>query len=101
LEGRSLAPAFHGNKIARADGFYWEHEGNRATVDGRWKFVSRYPDRWELYDLVADRCKMHDLAATDPSRAARMVESYRRWAARSNVLPWEEVSKIKAVDAGG
>jgi hypothetical protein len=50
MESRSLAPPFHGKRIARNDSFYWEHEGNRAVVDGRWKLVSRFPDGWELYD---------------------------------------------------
>ncbi len=43
----------------------WEHEGNRAMVDGRWKLVSRFPDRWELYDLQGDRCEMRDLAGSE------------------------------------
>ena len=96
MEGRSLAPAFQGRKIARSDGFYWEHEGNRATIDGGWKLVSRYPDRWELYDLESDRCEMHDLAGRDSARVDRMVARYNRWAARCNVLPWDEVRKIPA-----
>jgi arylsulfatase len=101
LEGRSIAPAFHGKKIARSDAFYWEHEGNRAMVDGRWKLVSRFPDRWELYDLEADRCEMHDLSGSDSPRVERMVGRYGRWAERCNVRPWDEVRKIPATDAGG
>ncbi|MGA2771541.1 MAG: arylsulfatase [Bryobacteraceae bacterium] len=94
LEGRSLVPAFHRKKIARSGGLYWEHEGNRAMVDGRWKLVSRFPNRWELYDLEADRCEMRDLSSSDSSRVERMVGQYGRWAERCNVRPWDEVSKI-------
>jgi arylsulfatase len=101
MEGRSVAPAFHGQKIVRGDGFYWEHEGNRAMVDGRYKLVSRFPDRWELYDLEADRCEMHDLSGADSSRLESMTSRYARWAQRCNVLPWDEVNKIPASDAGG
>jgi arylsulfatase len=101
MEGRSLVPAFHRKTIARSDAFYWEHEGNRAVVDGRFKLVSRFPNRWEMYDLDADRCEMHDLSGSDPARVQRMVERYDRWAARCNVRPWDEVRKIRAVDAGG
>jgi arylsulfatase len=101
MEGRSLAPAFQGKKVARSDAFYWEHEGNRAMVDGRFKLVSRYPNRWELYDLEADRCEMRDLSGADPARAASMVTRYERWAQRCNVLPWDEVREIPATDAGG
>jgi len=101
MEGRSLAPAFHGKTVARKEAFYWEHEGNRAVVDGRFKLVSRFPDRWELYDLEADRCEMRDLSGSDAPRVARMVARYDGWAARCNVRPWDEVRKIAAADAGG
>ena len=101
MEGRSLAPAFHSKKITRGDAFYWEHEGNRAMVDGRFKLVSRFPNRWELYDLEADRCEMRDLSGSDSARVERMVGRYDGWAARCNVRPWDEVRKITAVDAGG
>jgi arylsulfatase A-like enzyme len=101
MEGRSLAPAFHGKKIARSDAFYWEHEGNRAMVEGRYKLVSRFPDRWELYDLEADRCELHDLSSSDASRLENMTSRYGRWTRRCNVLPWDEVKKIPASDAGG
>jgi arylsulfatase A-like enzyme len=101
MEGRSLRPAFAGKKIPRSDAFYWEHEGNRAVIDGRWKLVSRYPNRWELYDLEADRCEQRDLASADATRAARMESLYHRWAERCNVRPWEEVRRIPANDTGG
>jgi arylsulfatase len=101
MEGRSLVPAFHGKKIPRGDAFYWEHEGNRATVDGRYKLVSRYPNRWELYDLEADRCEMHDLSGASASRAEAMTKRYDQWMKRCNVLPWDEVRKVQARDAGG
>jgi arylsulfatase A-like enzyme len=101
MEGRSLTPAFQGKSIARHDAFYWEHEGNCAVVDGRYKLVSRFPDRWELYDLEADRCELRDLAGSEAARLQRMVGRYDGWASRCNVLPWEEVRKIRADDAGG
>ena len=101
MEGRSVLPACHGKKIVRADAFYWEHEGNRAMVDGRYKLVSRYPNRWELYDLEADRCELHDLSAANASRLDSMTSRYARWGQRCNVLPWDEVKKIRSVDAGG
>ena len=71
MEGRSLRPAFGGKPIRRDDAIYWEHEGNRAVLDGKWKLVSRFPDRWELYDLEADRSELHDLASAGLRRASR------------------------------
>jgi hypothetical protein len=70
-------------------------------VDGRWKLVSRFPNRWELYDLAADRCELRDLSGSDSARVERMVGQYDRWAQRAKVLPWDEVRKIPATDAGG
>jgi arylsulfatase len=99
MEGRSLAPAFQALKVQRNNPFFWEHEGNRAVIDGRWKLVSRYPNRWELYDLDADRCERRDLAASDPGRVERMSTSYDDWAGRCNVRPWDEVRKIPSTDA--
>lgn len=101
MEGRSLAPALAGKKIARNDAFYWEHEGNRAVIDGKYKVVSKFPNQWELYNLEADRCEMKDLSKTETARLATMAGRYDGWAKRCGVLPWEEVRKIKAVDAGG
>ena len=66
MEGRSLEPAFHGRPVSRGDAFYWEHEGNRAMVDGGFKLVSRFPDRWELYDLAADRLRRTTFPAPIP-----------------------------------
>ncbi|MCG8584965.1 MAG: arylsulfatase, partial [Pirellulales bacterium] len=37
LEGVSLVPAFAGKDVGRKDAIYFEHEGNRAVRDGRWK----------------------------------------------------------------
>jgi arylsulfatase len=101
MEGASLAPALQGKKVARKNPFYWEHEGNRALVDGRYKLVSRFPNRWELYNLEADRCEMKDLSASEPARLQKLTDLHGAWAKRCNVVPWEEVQKIKAVDAGG
>ncbi len=98
FEGKSLVPAFNGKKIQRTDAIYWEHEGNRAVIDGKYKVVSRYPDKWEMYDLEADRCEMHDISASDPKRFASMTARYDAWAKRCTVEPWEKISKIKAAE---
>ncbi|MHC4789232.1 MAG: arylsulfatase, partial [Planctomycetota bacterium] len=53
-EGQSLLPLVRGDKFERGCPLFWEHEGNRAVRQGRWKLVSRYPGPWELYDMVED-----------------------------------------------
>lgn len=40
LEGRSLLPVFRGQQRDAETPIYWEHEGNRAIRQGRWKEVA-------------------------------------------------------------
>lgn len=86
-EGISLRPAFQGRRLARSRPLVWEHEGNRAIREGRWKLVSREKEPWELYDLQSDRGEQHDLARAHPGRAGRMAAAWEAWAARAHVLP--------------
>ncbi len=94
LEGVSLAPAFAGRPLARAQPLFWEHESNRAVRDGRWKLVAMEDRPWELYDLAADRTESRDLAAAQPERVRTMAEAWDAWAKRADVLPlgaWKPV----------
>jgi arylsulfatase len=87
LEGKSLVPVFAGRGLAdRA--LFWEHEGNHAVREGKWKLVSKFPDSWELYDMEADRTEMHDLAEQYPDRVKKMVADYAEWLRRAGVQPW-------------
>jgi arylsulfatase A-like enzyme len=91
LEGESFAPALRGQRWQRERPVFWEHEGNRAVRDGRWKLVNKHPGEWELYDMVRDRTELEDLSAKNKPRVARMGAMYDKWAARCGVLPWEQV----------
>jgi arylsulfatase len=93
VEGRSLAAALDGGPIRRSDALYWEHEGNRAVRDGKWKLVSQHPRQWELYDIDADRCELNDLAAREPATAARLAGLYDKWAARVGAEDWSRIQK--------
>ena len=92
LEGQSLAPILRGDQRKPYTNF-WEHEGNRAVRQGKWKLVSRFPDAWELYDLEADRTEMNNLAGANPSLAKELSSLWDAWARRANVRPWEEMRK--------
>ncbi len=94
MEGTSLQPAFQGKRLAGRK-LFWEHEGNRAVRDGKWKLVSRYPDNWELYDLEADRTEVNDLAAAHPDRLRSMTRDYDAWASRCGVVPWGELTNAR------
>lgn len=90
LEGQSLLPVFRGKSIGDRK-LYWEHMGNRAALEGKWKLVSRYPDAWELYDLEADRTEMNDLVDKFPDKAAQLLNDYNAWAQRCGVEPWAKI----------
>ena len=87
-QGVSLLPAFRGEAIARSRPIFFEHEGNRAVRDGRWKLVAKGTNgAWELYDLETDRTEMNDLAGKHPDRAAAMANAWQNWAKATDVLP--------------
>jgi arylsulfatase A-like enzyme len=65
----------------------WEHEGNRAIREGKWKLVSLGSAPWELYDMDTDRVEMNDLAGSQPERVKDMSAKWEAWAKRTNVLP--------------
>ncbi|MCX6996397.1 MAG: arylsulfatase [Kiritimatiellaeota bacterium] len=87
-EGESLVNMFLGNKLQR-DTLYWEHEGNRAVLQGDWKLVANgaVQGPWELYDMRADRCEMNDLAGKMPEKVAELDKLWQAWAERAQVLP--------------
>jgi len=87
LVGQSLLPIFDGKPRTRKP-IYWEHEGNKAVRDGKWKLVQRFPEQWELYDMEADRTEMNDLAKVEPKRTSAMANMWQQWASDIGVQPW-------------
>jgi arylsulfatase A-like enzyme len=89
LAGISLKPAFEGKSLERTAPIFWEHEGNRAIRDGRWKLVAKgATGLWELYDIEADRTEMRNLVAQKPEIAQRLAAQWENWAREQGVLPW-------------
>jgi len=88
MEGVSLRPAILGQPLARKEPIYWEHEGNKAVRDGRWKLVQKWRGPWELYDMEADRTELHDVSKEHPEIASRLQASWNGWAQRAFVDDW-------------
>ena len=91
-EGVSLTPAFANQALLRGP-IYWEHEGNRAVREGKWKLVAKRPTggqsaNWELYDIEADRSELTNLANKHPERVERMARMWQAYAERTGVFPW-------------
>jgi len=89
MEGVPLSPALRGEPLARTNPIFFEHRGNRAIRDGRWKLVAngaRGP--WELYDMEADRAELNDLAKVHLDRAQSLADQWEAWAKRANAKPW-------------
>ena len=87
MQGVSLLPAFKAKALPRKQPICWEHEGNRAIRDGRWKLVANENQPWELYDLREDRSELHNLAAKSPQVGAELAAKWDAWAAQADVLP--------------
>jgi arylsulfatase len=95
VEGVSLRPAFDGKRLDRKQPIYWEHEGNRAIRDGKWKLVAKNNRPWELYDIDADRVERNDLVAKEPARAKELAAKWDAWSKHVGVRPWDEIGGKK------
>ncbi|MFT3926978.1 MAG: arylsulfatase [Myxococcales bacterium] len=87
LEGRSLMSSLADPAAAQARTLGFEHEGNRAWIDGNYKLVvrQRAGDLIELYDLSSDPSELADLSAAQPTRTKDMVNAWNAWATRVSV----------------
>ena len=92
MEGVDLGPAFSGTSITRNKPIGFEHHGNLALRDGRWKIVSAYrkdqPTRWELYDMQQDRTEAINLAGSNTDKLHELIGKWQTWADRVGVQTW-------------
>lgn len=90
LEGTSLKPLLSGKSINRKNPIFWEHEGNRAIRDGKWKLVAERPEQWQLYDIEKDRTELVDLAAKYPNVVKDLSAKYDVWFKRVGAEPYDQ-----------
>ena len=97
LEGKSLRPILETGTRDGHESLFWEHQGNRAIRQGRWKLVAlrdpktRAAKPWELYDIAEDRSEQHDLAAEMPERVAAMEAAWLAWGEKVGWVPFEQL----------
>jgi len=93
MPGKSLLPVITKNKKLKRDALYFEHEANRAIIDGSWKLVSMstknppYTAEWELYNLKTDRTETNNLAGKYPGKVEKMAAKWDNWAKDNKVYP--------------
>jgi len=91
-QGKSLVPAIEG-KVTQRGPLFFEHEADRAIIDGKWKLVATkagkkpYKGKWELYDLSVDRAEENNLIEKYPEISAELEQKWDEWALTNNVLP--------------
>jgi len=101
MEGESLKEVFTDNEALDREALYFEHGGNRAVRQGKWKLVSKTESRnwrfirmdeiplekWALYDLEEDRTETNNLADQYPEKVKEMARLWQQWAERTHTTP--------------
>jgi arylsulfatase len=98
-----LVSTFADNPLNRKGPLFWEHEGNRAVIKGKWKLVSAYPGSWsnmmefkykgawELYDLDVDRTETNDMSKLYPAIVEKISNAWHHWADMNAVINYKEL----------
>ncbi len=86
LPGTNLVDQLN-NGTAEERTLFFEHQGNRAVRQGKWKLVALDDQPWELYDFDVDRTEMNDLAAKFPGRVKAMDAAWEKWGSENQVTP--------------
>jgi arylsulfatase A-like enzyme len=84
--GKNILPLLQGSPVENRI-LYFEHEGNRAIQDGKWKLTALHGKDWELYDLQKDRTELNNLAGKYPDIVKRLDGLWNSWAKENYVTP--------------
>lgn len=89
MQGINMFPTWQGKTVKRKEPIFWEHEGNLALLDGKWKIVKENAENdFQLYNMVDDRTEMNDLAAKDTTVFAKMKASLDKKYAEVGAKPY-------------
>ena len=92
LPGINIFRTFTSNHPERM--LFFEHQGNRAIRDGKWKLVALDDRPWELYDLQTDRTESSNLAAEHPEMIDDLNAKWEKWASENHVTPLPQDLKV-------
>jgi arylsulfatase A-like enzyme len=86
LSGQSMLRLLNGKPVGQRV-LCFEHEGNRAIIDGRWKLSALRDQDWELYDIENDRTELVNLVKEHPEIVTRLDNEWNIWAQKNQVTP--------------
>ncbi len=92
VEGKSLLPLINGDKLEERPIFF-EHEGNCAVRQGKWKLVKQYGGEWELYNMLVDRSETRNLAVEFPETVTALKARYEEWSDKVGVEDWATINQ--------
>ncbi len=84
--GLNILPQLKGS-VKEIRALFFEHEGNRAVMQNRWKLSALKGKQWELYDIDSDRTELVDLASVHPDTVQHYDRMWSAWADENNVTP--------------
>lgn len=104
-DGVSFAPMLRDGAAPSArDRQYYELEGNRGLIKGKWKIASLQPpgsridlDNWLLFDLEADPTECHNLAAQHPDLLRDLIAAFDEDAFANNAYPLDNRTLVRAL----
>ena len=105
MDGKSFAAMFS-NEAApqQRERQYYELQGNRGFISGRWKIVSlqvpRQPialSNWMLFNIDSDPAELDDVAAQYPDVLARLVAEFEEDATANYVYPLDVRDDLRAI----
>lgn len=73
---------------------WWEHTGNGALREGRWKLVRQWGWPWELYDVDTDRSETIDLASEHPDIVAELAARWEQRCTEYGVIKFERTMEL-------